>query len=59
MKAVYVSRRHHNLWVLDKENGGKADALNAGINAASHQYYCAVDADAILEEDSLLRWSNP
>ena len=59
VKAVYVSRSHRNLWVLDKENGGKADALNAGINAASHPYFCAVDADAILEEDSLLRLVKP
>ena len=45
--------------MLDKENGGKADALNAGINAASHPYFCAVDADAILEVDSLLRIVTP
>ena len=59
LHGAYVSRHHRNLWVLDKENGGKADALNAGINAASHPYFCAVDADAILEDDSLLRIVKP
>jgi cellulose synthase/poly-beta-1,6-N-acetylglucosamine synthase-like glycosyltransferase len=53
--ASYVSRIHPNLWVLDKENGGKADALNAGINASAHAHICAIDADAVLEQDSLLR----
>jgi cellulose synthase/poly-beta-1,6-N-acetylglucosamine synthase-like glycosyltransferase len=57
--ATYVSRSHRNLWVIDKENGGKSDALNAGINAASHNYFCAVDADAVLEEDALLRVVKP
>jgi cellulose synthase/poly-beta-1,6-N-acetylglucosamine synthase-like glycosyltransferase len=57
--GAYVSRRHRNLWVLDKENGGKSDALNAGIDAAAHPYVCAVDADAVLEEDSLLRVVQP
>ena len=38
-RASYVSRMHPNLCVLDKENGGKADALNAGINASSHPYF--------------------
>ena len=55
VRAAFVSRIHPNLWVLDKENGGKADALNAGINAASHAHVCAIDADAILEQDALLR----
>jgi cellulose synthase/poly-beta-1,6-N-acetylglucosamine synthase-like glycosyltransferase len=55
VRAAFVSRRHPNLWVLDKENGGKSDALNAGVNAAAHAYVCAIDADAILEQDSLLR----
>jgi cellulose synthase/poly-beta-1,6-N-acetylglucosamine synthase-like glycosyltransferase len=59
LRGAYVSRRRRNLWVLDKPNGGKADALNAGINAASHPYFCAVDADAILEEDALLRIVKP
>lgn len=59
IRAVYVSRRHRNLWVVDKENGGKADALNAGVNASRYPYVCAIDADAILEEDALLRVARP
>jgi cellulose synthase/poly-beta-1,6-N-acetylglucosamine synthase-like glycosyltransferase len=59
IRAAYVSRVHHNLLVLDKENGGKADALNAGVNAAAHPYVCAIDADAILEDDSLLNVAEP
>ena len=44
------------LLVLDKESAGcKADAINAGINAASSPYVCVVDADSILEKDSLSR----
>jgi cellulose synthase/poly-beta-1,6-N-acetylglucosamine synthase-like glycosyltransferase len=59
VRATYVSRRRPNLWVIDKENGGKSDALNAGINAATHPYVCAVDADAVLEEESLLMVAKP
>jgi cellulose synthase/poly-beta-1,6-N-acetylglucosamine synthase-like glycosyltransferase len=59
VRATYVSRRRPNLLVIDKENGGKSDALNAGVNAAAHPYLCAVDADAILEPDSLLRVVKP
>jgi cellulose synthase/poly-beta-1,6-N-acetylglucosamine synthase-like glycosyltransferase len=59
IRAVYVSRRHGNLWVVDKENGGKADALNAAVNASRYPYVCAIDADAILEEDALLRVARP
>src|SRR5262245_12272524 len=55
IRGAYVSRIHPNLWLLDKEDGGKADALNAGINASTHAYFCAIDADAVLEQDSLLR----
>lgn len=55
----FVSRRNPNLWVLDKANGGKADALNAGLEAARHPYVCALDADALIETDALLRVAAP
>lgn len=59
VRQAYVSRRHPNLWVLDKENGGKADALNAGLSAAHYPYVCAIDADAVIEDDALLRVAKP
>ncbi|WP_202845064.1 glycosyltransferase [Luteimonas saliphila] len=59
IRVVYRSRRYANLRVIDKDNGGKADALNAGINAARHTLFCAVDADSILQRDSLLRVVQP
>lgn len=59
IRATFVSRRDNRLWVVDKENGGKADALNAGANAAQFPYVCAVDADAVIEEDALLRVMRP
>jgi cellulose synthase/poly-beta-1,6-N-acetylglucosamine synthase-like glycosyltransferase len=59
VRGVYRSRRHHNLIVVDKENGGKADALNAGLNYCSHPYFCSIDADVILEADALQRVIQP
>ena len=53
MVALYRSRRHPNLIVVDKRNGGKADALNAGINISRYPLFCSLDADSILERDSL------
>lgn len=55
----YRSTRHDNLRVIDKANGGKADALNAGINSARYPLFCAVDADSILQRDSLRRVVRP
>ncbi len=59
VRATFVSRRWRNLWVLDKDNGGKADALNAGVDAALHPYVCAIDADALIEPDALLQVAAP
>lgn len=59
VRAVYGSRDNPNLCVIDKDNGGKADALNAGIDSAQHPYVCAVDADCVIEQDALLHVSKP
>jgi cellulose synthase/poly-beta-1,6-N-acetylglucosamine synthase-like glycosyltransferase len=47
------------LTIIDKENGGKADALNAGLNYAHNDLFLAVDVDSILEPDALLRMVKP
>ncbi len=55
VKMAYRSATYPNLVVLDKENGGKADALNAGINASMYPVFVSIDADSILENTSLLK----
>lgn len=57
--GFYASPRFPRLLVVDKENGGKADALNAGINCSRTALFCAIDADSILESDALLRVVRP
>lgn len=59
VRGVYRSTRYPALIVVDKENGGKADALNAGINLARCPLFCSVDADSVLEPDALLRAVQP
>ena len=59
IRGTYRSTLHGNLRVIDKENGGKADSLNAGINLARHPLFCGVDADSLLERDSLQRVVRP
>ncbi|NNF14227.1 MAG: glycosyltransferase family 2 protein [Gemmatimonadetes bacterium] len=55
VRGIYRSTVHPNLWVIDKENGGKADALNTGINYCRHPLFCAMDADSLLEPEALTR----
>ncbi|MCA9738285.1 MAG: glycosyltransferase family 2 protein [Gemmatimonadetes bacterium] len=59
VRGLYSSRLHPNLWVLDKENGGKADALNAAVNHCVTPLFCAMDADSLLERDALMRIVRP
>jgi cellulose synthase/poly-beta-1,6-N-acetylglucosamine synthase-like glycosyltransferase len=59
VRAIYRSTDYPSLRVIDKENGGKADALNAGINASRHPLFCGVDADSVLERLSLRRVIEP
>jgi cellulose synthase/poly-beta-1,6-N-acetylglucosamine synthase-like glycosyltransferase len=59
IRGVYRSPIFPELKVIDKANGGKADALNAGINAAQYPLFCALDADGVLRPDSLQRITRP
>jgi cellulose synthase/poly-beta-1,6-N-acetylglucosamine synthase-like glycosyltransferase len=56
VRGIYRSVQEAGLVVLDKEPGGsKADAVNAGINAASGRLVLVIDADTVLEPDALNR----
>lgn len=59
IRGTYRSRRTPNLFVIDKENGRKADATNAGIGFARTPLVCVIDADSIIEPDGLLRAAEP
>lgn len=61
IRGIYKSTvpAFHKLIIIDKENGGKADALNAGVNIASNDLVVAIDVDCILEQDALLKIVKP
>ena len=54
IRGVYRSAIHENLLVVDKENGGKSDALNAGVWLTDQELFCAVDADTVIDRDALM-----
>jgi poly-beta-1,6-N-acetyl-D-glucosamine synthase len=55
IKGVYRNPANPRLYVVDKDNGGKEDALNVGINIARSPLVATIDADSLLEKDALLR----
>lgn len=59
ISRMFRSLKHPNLTVLEKANGGKADALNAAIDVARYPLVCAVDADSMLDAEALLRATRP
>lgn len=59
ISRAFKSAVHPNLFLIEKENGGKADALNAGINFSHYPYFAAIDGDSILEQDALLKTMKP
>lgn len=61
VRGVYKSKNpvYKKLVVVDKVNGGKADALNVGVNIASKDYIVCIDVDCVLEQDALLKMVKP
>jgi cellulose synthase/poly-beta-1,6-N-acetylglucosamine synthase-like glycosyltransferase len=59
IKAVYESDTHPNLTVAAKENGRRADAINAGAALARYPLLCIIDADCVIEPDGLLHMARP
>ena len=61
IRGIYKSKNpaFKKLIVVDKENGGKADALNVGVNISSGDYIVCIDVDCILEQDAILKLAKP
>ena len=61
VRGIYKSKNpaFKKLIVVDKENGGKADALNVGVNISSGEYLVCIDVDCILEQDAILKLAKP
>ncbi|MCB0482102.1 MAG: glycosyltransferase [Flavobacteriales bacterium] len=61
IRGIYKSRNKAfgQLLLVDKENGGKSDALNVGLNVATYDYVTCIDVDCVLEQDALLKLMKP
>lgn len=60
-KGIYKSTNpaFEKLIIVDKENGGKSDALNMGLNISNSKYVACIDVDCLLLEDSLQKMIKP
>jgi cellulose synthase/poly-beta-1,6-N-acetylglucosamine synthase-like glycosyltransferase len=59
IRKIYQSKHIPYLYLIDKENGGKADALNVGLNFSHYPYVCSLDGDSVLENDAFLKVMKP
>jgi len=61
IRGIYKSKNpsYARLMVIDKNNGGKADSLNAGLNISRNSLVVSIDADSMIEPDSLLKLVKP
>ena len=61
IRGIYKSKNpaFRKLIVVDKVNGGKADALNVGVNISTGDYLVCIDVDCILEQDAILKLAKP
>ena len=61
IRGIYKSRKKalNSLLIIDKVNGGKADALNAGLNIANGEYFIAIDVDSIIDPYALQKMVKP
>jgi poly-beta-1,6-N-acetyl-D-glucosamine synthase len=61
VRGVYKSKNpaFQKLIFVDKVNGGKADAINVGVNISDADYFACIDVDCILEADAFLKMVKP
>lgn len=59
VRGYYRSRTHPRLLCIDKDHGGPADAMNAGINAARYPHALLAAGNILFERDALLRLTRP
>jgi cellulose synthase/poly-beta-1,6-N-acetylglucosamine synthase-like glycosyltransferase len=57
--GIYDSPDFPNLIVIDKENGRRADAINAAVSIAQYPLLCVIDADCLLDKDALIHMARP
>ncbi|NLK45030.1 MAG: glycosyltransferase family 2 protein [Tissierellia bacterium] len=59
VEEVYENDEGVKIVLVNKENGGKSDALNMGVNVSRYPLFVCVDADSLLQYDSLKKIVEP